>query len=74
MDYPIVLCVVNPTAVQPGLVVGKSAGLIAFRIPQSLETLVDAARDAILGAVRDHAEEQQLREYQQHHNYTELER
>lgn len=63
----IVLGAIDAATVQPGLVVGQGAGLIAFGIPQLLEALVNAARDAILGAMRDHAQEQQLYE-DQHHN------
>lgn len=57
---------------KPGLVVGQCAGLIAFQVPQVLEAIVDAARNAILCAMRDHAEEQQLDEYQQTHEDDEL--
>lgn len=74
MDYTIVLGVIDTTTMKPGLVVGQCAGLVAFQVPQVLKTIVDAARNAILGAMRDHAEEQQLGEYQQPHDYDELQR
>lgn len=72
MDHTIVLGVIDTTAVKPGLVVGQCAGLIALQVPQVLEAIVDAARNAILCAMRDHAEEQQLDEYQQTHEDDEL--
>lgn len=72
VDHTIVLGVIDTTAVKPGLVVGQCAGLIALQVPQVLEAIVDAARNAILCAMRDHAEEQQLDEYQQPHEDDEL--
>lgn len=51
MDDPVVLGTVDPAALQPGLVVAQGARLVALRFPETVESLVDAARDSVLGAV-----------------------